>query len=155
VDSNEYPIFFRTAFTTRATERKVGIPDNYDSDPFSIYVRSDQQWVQIDLRQLVWLEADRHWVHLHLANGMTCRTKIPLAVFEANLPSDDFLRIHKLYMVSRRHVEACYKRRFWLKTFYLPIGRMYLSKVLLLYPTALDSKAPTNDRLTTRTPKIV
>ena len=78
------------------------------------------------IAEIVYLESEGEYVRLHLADGSAITTLFRLKNMEAALPSEQFMRVHRSYIVNLRSIKAYVKGRVFLNdTEYVPIGENY------------------------------
>lgn len=73
--------------------------------PEHLFVKVDQRWINLPLAEITHLEARGNYVKVWTGarSHLTLRT---LKSFEEELPADRFVRIHKSFMVHKRHVSV-------------------------------------------------
>jgi len=69
-----------------------------------IFVRNKEKMVKIMLADLMYLEADRNYSHL-FAKEKDYVLAVTLKAIEVKLPTKQFLRIHRSYIVNITHIE--------------------------------------------------
>lgn len=63
---------------------------------------------------------------MHLCDGSTITTLFRLKNMEAALPSEQFMRVHRSYIVNLRAIRSYVRGRIFLSdTEYVPIGENY------------------------------
>lgn len=92
--------------------------------PESIFVKSDKTVHQIKLEDIQYLESDTGYVKIHLANTKSILTNLTLQELEKKL-TDDFIRIHKSYIIPISKVEKIEGNQITIDDAKLPIGRHY------------------------------
>lgn len=90
----------------------------------SIFIKSDKTVHQIKLKDIRYLESDTGYVKIHLVNTKSILTNSTLQELEEKLP-DDFIRIHKSYIVPISKVEKIEGSRITIDGMKLPIGRHF------------------------------
>ena len=89
-----------------------------------IFVKSEYRILKINLQDIYYMESLRDYVAIHHADTKTM-TLQSLRSFEEELPGDEFLRIHKSYLISMRHIEAVERKRVVIRGQYLPVSDTY------------------------------
>jgi DNA-binding LytR/AlgR family response regulator len=69
------------------------------------YVKVDNILKRVDFRDIVYIEGMENYVAIHTVNGRLI-TLMTMKSMEENLPNEDFLRVHKTYIISRAKVQA-------------------------------------------------
>lgn len=78
---------------------------------------------KVALDELEWIEADESYCVLHLSGGSSMTLSCSLAVVGRELPPDDFIRIHRSYIVNLRAVTGKMGNCLQVGGKWLPIGR--------------------------------
>lgn len=101
------------------------------AEPVQIYVKSDKKLVQLELSGICYLESLGNYVKIWNEQKflLTPRT---LSSFEEQLPSDNFIRIHKSFIINKRFVNYIDGNMIRLKNGKeLPLGKSYRHVVKL------------------------
>lgn len=102
-----------------------------------IFVKSEYRMIRINLRDIYYFESLRDYVAIHHREGKTL-TLQSLRSFEEELPPQDFVRIHKSYLISLSQIQAIERRRVIIQDQYLPIGDTYLPEFKKRVPGIQD-----------------
>lgn len=94
----------------------------------TIFIKEDRRSRQTPLASIHLIEAYGNYCKVHLADE-TILTPEKISHFEQILPSDLFLRVHKSFMVSRRHIMAIEGTKINILDRYIPVGQTYASAV--------------------------
>ena len=94
------------------------------------FVKSEYKLIRIDFSEVIYFEALRDYVAIHLVNGQKILTLQSLSSFEKELPENLFARIHKSYILSFAKIAAIEKNRVWIGKEYFPIGDRYRDNLL-------------------------
>lgn len=104
--------------------------------PSSLFVRDGKQLVRVQFADLCWLEADGNYTTLHTGAGTRYTAVASLKQVEERLPADDFLRIHKSYIVALSRITALDGQAVIVAGRSIPVGRVYqqalMSRINLL-----------------------
>lgn len=99
-----------------------------------LMLKSEYKKVALPVDSILYIESLDNYVKVHLADGTSVLSKIPLRTVEEQLPQGEFIRIHRSYIVPRCRVAGFSRSEVTLtknaKT--LPIGKKYLHKVTSL-----------------------
>ena len=91
-----------------------------------ISVKADYKVSLVRIADIVYLESEGEYVRMHLADGTAITTLFRLKNMEAPLPADQFMRVHRSYIVNLRCIKSYVKGRIFLSdTEYVPIGENY------------------------------
>lgn len=101
-----------------------------ETAPFTefIFVKADKKIFKIDLNDLIYLESMGDYVNVYTQTDKIT-TKERISALCEKLPPDQFLRIHRSYIVSIRHIEAILAGCIEIGKQKLPIGRNYKDQV--------------------------
>jgi DNA-binding LytR/AlgR family response regulator len=97
--------------------------------PESFYVRSDKQMIRIVLDDILYIESLRNHIFIHLQNGSTIKTLNTINNIGESLPADNFIRIHRSYIVPIKKISQFSAAEVKIGQQQLPIGRNYRSFV--------------------------
>jgi two-component system, LytTR family, response regulator len=100
-------------------------PSKPDAIPDYMFVKSEYKLLRIDFSNILYLEAMRDYVAIHLNSGNKILTLQSLASFDNELPAALFARIHKSYIVALSKINSIEKNRVIINQVYLPVGETY------------------------------
>ncbi len=104
----------------------------------SIFVKTEYRLQQIDLDRITYIEGLKDYVKIHLNDGSDpILSLMRLKILEDTLPEEDFIRVHKSFIVRLEHIEAIERNHILIGQERIPIGATYQD---FLY-AALSSKA--------------
>jgi DNA-binding LytR/AlgR family response regulator len=90
----------------------------------SIFVKGDKKQHQVFLRDIVYIEALGNYCILHCESNKIV-TQQTMAGFEKQLPSEQFIRIHKSFIVAKAKVQAIESTQLQLEKKTVPIGQTF------------------------------
>lgn len=99
--------------------------------PAFLYLRIDRKMVKILLNEVFFLESLKDYVRIITVNGPLL-VRQSLSSLEEMLPEQEFVRIHRSFIVARRHIRAYTHETMEVGNNELPIGRLYRNEVLKL-----------------------
>ncbi len=94
------------------------------------FVWRQQDYVKVQLDDIMWIKADKSYSSIHLKGGKTLTVSSNLSTVEERLPRIDFLRIHRSYVVNLRHVASMMGNSLKVDGELLVIGREYRKSIL-------------------------
>ncbi|WP_055436993.1 LytR/AlgR family response regulator transcription factor [Lacinutrix algicola] len=94
-----------------------------------MFVRSDRRMIKIDFNAIVYIESYSDYIKIHLANE-TIVTRETITAIEAKLPKQQFMRIHRSYIISVKHIESFTNEHITISKKALPISRSYKKEIL-------------------------
>jgi DNA-binding LytR/AlgR family response regulator len=89
-----------------------------------LYFRADRKMVKVFFSDILFIEALKDYIKIVTPNK-TIITKYVLTTLAELLPSDEFLRIHKSYIVAINKIESFNAETIQIAKHELPIGRLY------------------------------
>jgi len=93
------------------------------------YIKADKKMHKVYLKDIILFEALKDYVKV-ICKKKSLITKHPISAFEEKLPADQFIRIHRSYIVSIAKIEAFNSTEIDIADRQLPIGRSYKNQVL-------------------------
>ena len=92
----------------------------------SIYVHSEYRMIKISIRDIEYIESMQDYIKIHITGvEKPVLTLLPMKSALEKLPADQFARIHRSYIVARKHVRSIHNRKVQLKNIELPVGNNY------------------------------
>ncbi|WP_025761653.1 LytR/AlgR family response regulator transcription factor [Dyadobacter tibetensis] len=115
-------VFHILQIATPATET-TDIPKSQDRDIF-LYLKVDRKLVKVNVKEIYWIESIRDYVKV-ITKEKVLITKQKISVLEALLPEDDFIRVHRSFIVSISKIQAYHSHAVDILGQEIPIGRNY------------------------------
>ena len=103
------------------TTPKENTPETTNS---FLYFRADRKMVKVFFRDILFIEALKDYIKI-VTDSKTIITKYVLSTLEEMLPTSEFLRIHKSYIVAINKIESFNADTIHVSKHELPIGRLY------------------------------
>lgn len=92
----------------------------------SIFVKTEYRLQQIDLDKITYIEGLKDYVKIHLNDGSTpVLSLMRLKNIEDTLPNEDFVRVHKSFIVRLTAIEAIERNHILIGPSRIPIGDTY------------------------------
>jgi len=95
-----------------------------------IFVKSEYENVKIDLSEIKYLESLKDYVKIHTSREKAILTLGSLKKFEERLSKNNFIRVHKSYIVSISHIFSVQRNRIVIGDKRIPIGLNYKEEFL-------------------------
>lgn len=89
---------------------------------------SDRHKVSLQLSEIIYVESNDREVSVVATDGRTYRNKTGITQWETIL-GDDFIRIHRSYIVNRSSITSIDREYVWIGEYQLPISRKYYKSV--------------------------
>lgn len=96
-----------------------------NTQSFTIQVRSDYSTINVDLREIVFIETLDDYVKIHIHGKKPILTLMSLKSMLDKLPELDFVRVHRSYIVSLKYIESVRGKRINIGMTELPIGKSH------------------------------
>ena len=109
------------------TGNTTGVKNNY------FFVNVDYKLLKIIFDDITWIEGLKDYIKIHLKS--TTRpviTRMSMKSVEEQLPETDFLRVHKSYIVSVKHITAVMKNSIFIDELELPVSDNYRDALAIL-----------------------
>lgn len=76
-----------------------------------LFIKSGHRHIRINFNDIKYLESQREYVSINLINGNSVRTLIRLKNIEGILPTGNFMRIHRSFIVNLDHIVTVERNR--------------------------------------------
>ncbi|MBK0379214.1 LytR/AlgR family response regulator transcription factor [Mucilaginibacter segetis] len=120
------PITFdRFCQAIQKLQQKPSGPALPQERPTAIFVRQDTRLVKVDFDELVYIQAERDFCSLYLSGGLRLLVGMHLKLLEDLLPSDQFMRVHRSFMININKIKAIKGNMIEISETEIPIGSNY------------------------------
>lgn len=100
-----------------------------NTDPF-LYVKMDKRILKVYLDNIIYIESQKDYVRIVMEDNEDVVTKQKISYLEQRLPSGQFLRVHRSYIVAINKITAFSSINIEIDKMELPIGRSYKQFVM-------------------------
>jgi two-component system, LytTR family, response regulator len=109
-----------------ATEPAIVIqtPAASVATPGYIFVKTEYKIQKIDLADILYFEGLRDYVAIHTTAGKIL-TLQSMKSFQEQLPDNNFIRVHKSYLIAIDKIQFIERNRIIIAENYIPIGETY------------------------------
>lgn len=112
------------------TQQKTG---SANATPAYFFVNVDYSLLKITHSDIKYIEGLKDYIKIHLKSSQhPVVTRIPVKTIEEQLPSLEFIRIHRSYIVSVAFITAIRKSSVFIDALELPVGDSYKEAVTAL-----------------------
>lgn len=94
-----------------------------------LFVKDGYDWVQIKFCNLVYAKAEDNYMDLYETDKHTL-TRITLTELQTKLPANQFLRVHKSFIISRQKIERIEKHQVIVAGNKIPLSKLYRDQLL-------------------------
>ena len=120
---------FQTAFSKAM--RRVESLYREKEDSRTLLVKQEYNNVNVPLRSILYIEAMEGYVKIFREDGICTVSRIILKNIGSQLPVNDFVRIHRSFIVSKSKIKSFNRQCVTLTSgTTLPIGRQYLGELM-------------------------
>jgi two-component system, LytTR family, response regulator len=98
-------------------------------DEKAIFVKSDYQNLRICTKDIHYIEGFDDYIRIHLDSGKSIYTLMSLKNVLEKLPENDFLRVHRSYIVPVKRIQRIFNQHIQLGEKEIPIGKSYVEAV--------------------------
>jgi len=113
-----------------ASDQIISVPQENHKEPANsfLYFRADRKMVKVFFNDILFIEALKDYIKI-VTSGKTIITKYVLTTLAELLPANEFLRIHKSFIVAINKIESFNADTIQIARHELPIGRLYKYEV--------------------------
>ncbi len=105
-------------------------PDKFDSNKKDhLFFNVNRKMVRVNLEDICYIESFKEYVRIHMEESFIM-TKFQIGEMERKLDSDQFLRIHRSYLIAKNKIAAFNFNSVEIGGKELPIGRSYKETVV-------------------------
>lgn len=112
--------------TSEIIEEKVEIKQKKSE---FMFVRADRKMVKVNFSEIQYIESFSDYLKIHLLDKLIV-TRETITSIEAKLPQNEFIRIHRSFIVSIYKINSFTNEFIEIKNKALPISRSYKKEVL-------------------------
>jgi DNA-binding LytR/AlgR family response regulator len=98
---------------------------NIEVCPEFIFVKSEYENIKINLCDIKYIESLKDYIKIHTHKEKPILTLSSLKNFEEKLGKLNFIRVHKSYIVSLKHIYSVQRNRIIIDDKWIPIGLNY------------------------------
>lgn len=103
------------------------VPVNDTSD--FVFVRSNRKMLKVDFVAIIYIESYSDYIKIH-TNSQVIVTRETISAIEAKLPRDQFIRIHRSYIIALKYIESYTNEHVICQGKALSISRSYKKDVM-------------------------
>ena len=124
-----YEEFLRAANKAKAYfQLRDGQRETGEISPF-LYVKSEYKLIKINLNEVLYFEGLKDYVKIHLeTQDKPILTLMSLKALEEKLPAEQFMRVHRSYIVNLEKIELVERSRIVIGDFAVVVAEQYREK---------------------------
>lgn len=108
----------------QACNRAYAQTARQSGEPSSIFVKDGYDWVRVDLNDVLYIQSDTNLLFIH-EHKRQVSTRMTMADMLASLPPDQFIRIHKSYIVALRAIRKIERHQLTVGDAIIPLAGSY------------------------------
>lgn len=89
-----------------------------------IFVKDGYDWIRVNVAQVLYIQSDTNLLFIHEQDRQVS-TRMTLADMLATLPADDFIRVHKSYIVALKAIRKIERHQITVGTVTIPLAESY------------------------------
>ncbi len=94
----------------------------------SVFIKSGYEQIRVELDDILYAESSGNYVQFVLENKKIT-SRLTMSETEALLPESGFIRVHRSYIVAKKHIQKMDRKSIWVQQTELPIGAAYLLEI--------------------------
>lgn len=99
----------------------------------SILIKSDYKLLRIDTSDILYVEGDKDYVHIHLNNSSPVMTLMSMKSISDLLYEEDFVRVHRSFIVNINKIKTIEKNRIVFDKTLIPISDSYKENFMRIF----------------------
>jgi two-component system LytT family response regulator len=122
----------KDALPSQASISGTQNPDSQTDRPDHIFVKTDYKNQRIDFDRILYIEGLKDYVSIYTDEGRVVTLQV-MKKMEEFLPSDQFMRVHRSYIVSLKKIKSVDRNRIYISDQIIPIGDTYKEAFFKLF----------------------
>lgn len=103
------------------------------SEDKNIFVRADFSLVKIPIADILYIEGLADYLKIYIKDRKTVVARMTMKDMMEKLPSDDFIRVHRSFILPLSKIEAVRGKTIFIGDQEFPIGRTYVDEFFSRY----------------------
>lgn len=97
-----------------------------------LIVKEGRAIVRLNCDDIKWMETEGNYTTINLMDAKRRVVRIPISELQQQLSTQQFVRIHKSYLINKKYITEIRTNSILIKDLELPIGRAFQSSVSVL-----------------------
>ena len=98
-----------------------------------LFIRADYKLMKISISDILFIEGLNDYVKIHVLNQKTIITRMTMKTIQEKLPSKEFIRVHRSYIVPFSRIESIRNKTIFLSGKEIPVGGIYEEDLFNLF----------------------
>jgi len=96
------------------------------NEPFAefLFIKTEHRIQKVDFKDILYIEALQNYISVTTTGGRIL-SLVTMKKMEEQLPEKDFVRVHKSFIVSLRHISSVERSRIFIGDVIIPVGDNY------------------------------
>jgi two-component system LytT family response regulator len=91
-----------------------------------LFVKSDYKLIRIELDDIKYIESQHEYIKIHMINSKPVMTQLSMKAIEEQLPTGQFMRVHRSFIVNLKKVSVVERNRIVFDgKVYIPVSDQY------------------------------
>jgi two-component system, LytTR family, response regulator len=123
----EFPRFLLAAQKAQELHqlRQKSLPIEPAEASETLFLKSGQQIYPIKISEIRFIESEANYLNIYLADDRKILTRMTLHEMMELLPTAQFIRVHKSYLVAFAHLDLIEKHQVKIKQHTIPVSKTY------------------------------
>lgn len=100
-------------------------PEQINSNDDFLFIKSEYKILRVKLNDIKYIEGMREYVRIHLTNEKPIMTLLSMKAVEQQLPSANFMRVHRSYIVNLKMITTIERNRIVFDKVYIPVSEQH------------------------------
>jgi len=103
-------------------------PEQLQSNNDFLFIKSEYKIIRIKIEDIKYIEGMREYIRIHLTDEKPIMTLLSMKAMEAQLASQNFMRVHRSYIVNLNKISTIERNRIVFDKVYIPISEQHREK---------------------------
>jgi DNA-binding LytR/AlgR family response regulator len=96
--------------------------------PDTVFIKSGYEQIRVALNDILYAESSGNYMQFVLADKKIL-SRLTMSEAETLLPADAFIRVHRSYIVAKKHISKIDRNSVWINNIEVPVGAGYMNEV--------------------------
>lgn len=97
--------------------------------PTSVFIKSGYEQIRVELGEILYAESNGNYMQFVLCDKKIM-SRLTISEAEALLPAGMFIRIHRSYIVSKKHINKIERNNVYINDIEIPVGANYTNEIM-------------------------
>jgi len=98
----------------------------------SLFIKEGNMYVKVQIADILWLSSDGNYTEVHLKEGKKSIVRIPLKDLHEQLPSAQFFRAHRSYVINLEEISAMNNQHVVIQETEIPLGKNHRDELFTM-----------------------